>query len=83
MKITKYLCAAIMLISPVIWASPKTTVTFGESSAGFTRVKIKNETFEPLACFVAIDGHKVKFQLNVKSTSRWITTAYRTSCTSY
>ena len=74
MKITKYLCAVIMLISPVIWALPKITVTFSESSAGFTRVKIKNETFEPLACYVAIDGHKVKFQLTVKSTSRWITT---------
>ena len=73
MKITKYFCAAVIIISPVIWASPKITLTFGESSDGFARVKIKNETFEPLACYVAIDGHKVKFQLQVKSASRWIT----------
>lgn len=71
MKITKYLYATVIIISPVIWASPKIAVTFGESN-GFVRVQIKNETFEPLACYVAIDGHKVKFQLQVKSTSRWI-----------
>ncbi|MFT5812758.1 MAG: hypothetical protein ACI9VT_000495 [Psychroserpens sp.] len=73
MKITGYFFAAVMMISPVIWASPKTTLTFGVSSDGFARVKIKNQTSEPLACYVAIDGHKVKFQLQFQSTSRWIT----------
>jgi hypothetical protein len=73
MKITKYFCAALIIISPIIWALPKITVTFGESSNGFTRVKIKNETSDPLACFVAIDGHKIKFQLQVRSSSGWIT----------
>ena len=38
----------------------------------FARIKIKNETFEPLACYVAIDGHKVKFKLQGQSSSRWI-----------
>lgn len=74
MKIIKYFYFALIFISPLIMALPKVTLTFGESLNGFTRVKIKNETFEPLACFVAIDGHKTKFQLRAKSTSNWITT---------
>jgi len=74
MKIAKYFCAALIIISPLIMALPKVTVTFGESLNGFSRVRIKNETFVPLACFVAIDGYKTKFQLRAKSTSRWITT---------
>lgn len=73
MKITKYFFAAIMVFSPVIIALPKITVTFGESLDGFTRVKIKNETFIPLACYVSIDGQKSKFQLRPKSTSTWVT----------
>ena len=73
MKIIKYFCFALIFISPLIMALPKVTRTFGESLNGFTRVKIHNETFEVLACFVAIDGHKAKFQLRPKSTSNWIT----------
>jgi hypothetical protein len=74
MKTIKHLCATAFIISPVIWALPKITVTFGESSNGFSQVKIKNETEESLACFVAIDGYKAKFRLRMRSTSRWITT---------
>tara|TARA_R110000737_G_scaffold111165_1_gene144084 strand:- start:1052 stop:1363 length:312 start_codon:yes stop_codon:yes gene_type:complete len=74
MKITKYFCTALIIISPLSMALPRVAITFGESLNGFARVKIKNETFEPLACFVAIDGQKTKFQLLRKSTSPWITT---------
>ena len=73
MKITIFFYIIMIIFSPVILAAPKITVSFGDSN-GFTRIKIKNETFEPLACFVAIDGHKTKFQLRAKSTSNWITT---------
>lgn len=73
MKMTKYFFAALIIFSPVSLALPKVTVTFDKSSDGFARVRIKNETFVPLACFVAIDGHKIKFQLRAKSTSRWVT----------
>jgi len=73
MKFILYFFAALMIFSPESMALPKVTVSFDESLDGFARVKIKNETFVPLACFVAIDGHKIKFQLRAKSTSRWIT----------
>jgi len=75
MKIVKCFSALLIIISPVIMALPKITLVYGESSEGFTRVKVKNETLLPLACFVAIDGHKKKFQLRAKSTSIWITSS--------
>ncbi|MGB1263732.1 MAG: hypothetical protein ACPG52_12540, partial [Cognaticolwellia sp.] len=73
MAIIKFFSVALLLTSPVVMALPKITVTFGESPNGFTRVKIKNDTTEPLACFVAIDGHKSKFQLNRRAISGWFT----------
>ena len=71
MKITIFFYIVMIIFSPVILAAPKITVSFDDSN-GFTRIKIKNETFEPLACYVAIDGYKIKFQLQVQSSSRWI-----------
>lgn len=71
MGIKIYFYIVMLTFSPVIVALPKVTVSFGDSN-GFARIKIKNETFEPLACYVAIDGHKVKFKLQGQSSSRWI-----------
>jgi len=71
MGIKIYFYIVMLTFSPVILALPKVTVSFGDSN-GFARIKIKNETFEPLACYVAIDGHKVKFKLQGQSSSRWI-----------
>lgn len=71
MKVTIFFYIVALIFSPVILAAPKISVSFGDSN-GFTRIKIKNETFEPLACYVAIDGYKIKFQLQVQSSSRWI-----------
>ncbi|MGK2233011.1 hypothetical protein [Colwellia polaris] len=71
MKIKIYFYIVMLTFSPVILALPKVTISYSDSN-GFARIKIKNETFEPLACYVAIDGHKVKFKLQGQSSSRWI-----------
>jgi len=73
MNLVKYITIVLLIISPLSWSKPRTTVTFNKTITGFTQVRIKNETFESLACFVAIDGFKKKFQLRPKSSSRWIT----------
>mgnify|MGYP005990181501 CR=1 FL=1 len=73
MKIIQFLCFALAIISPMSMALPKVNLTFGESERGFARVQIHNDTFEMLACYVAIDGHKVKFQLQPKASTDWIT----------
>lgn len=60
-------------VSDVI-AQPKTSVEHGRSLDGFARVRINNLITQELACYVAIDGYKVKFRLPALNTSRWITT---------
>lgn len=84
----RFYCLVFILISPVIFALPKTNISFNRDAEGFMRAQIKNETLEQLACYVAIDGYKRKFQLRPRSTSRWFTatdkrfdyTAFKTWC---
>lgn len=71
----KYFCIFLLIVSLTTWGRPRTTVTFNINPAGYTQVKIKNETLESLACFVAIDGFKKKFQIRARSSSQWITAA--------
>ncbi len=73
MNFLKYFCAFLLIISPVSWGLPKITVTYNVTPTGFTQVRIRNETLESLACYVAIDGFKKKFKLYPKTSSQWIT----------
>lgn len=56
------------------FAKPKYKSFFGHSLEGFARVQVKNETSKDLACWVAIDGHKIKFRLPALNMSQWYTT---------
>ena len=61
------------LITNTVQAKPKIKTIYGHSLDGFARVKIKNNTTENLACYVAIDGFKVKFRLLALRESKWYT----------
>jgi len=65
--------AFIILYTNNALANPKTKTIYGHSLDGFARVKIKNNTTESLACYVAIDGYKVKFRLEALRESKWYT----------
>lgn len=52
-------------------AIPKITTIYGKNNDGFSRVKIINETTANLACYIALDGRKIKFKLPVRAHSRW------------
>jgi len=65
--------ALIFLISNAVQAKPKTKTIYGHSLDGFARVKIKNNTTENLACYVAINGYKIKFRLAALRESKWYT----------
>ncbi len=52
-------------------AKPRITVEHGKTLDGFARIKITNETVEKLACYVAIDGYKIKFKLQARQPSGW------------
>ena len=69
----KIFCLVLFIISPLSWAKPKTVTTFNVNAAGFTQVRITNDTLVVWACYVAIDGFKKKFRLRAKTTSQWIT----------
>ena len=52
-------------------AKPKITVITNYSLDNFARIKVLNETTHRLACYVAIDGFKIKFRLQPKRASIW------------
>ncbi|MGB1199639.1 MAG: hypothetical protein ACPG46_11360 [Thalassotalea sp.] len=59
------------VFSGVTDSKPKTTIFFEKTAAGFIKAKIRNETAEQLACYIAIDGHKKKFRLSGQMESKW------------
>ncbi|GAA5136206.1 hypothetical protein [Thalassotalea piscium] len=62
-----------LLISLTAESKPKTVTLYAKTPKGFIKAKIKNETFEELACYIAIDGHKKKFRLLGQTESQWFT----------
>ena len=65
--------AFIFLFTDTAQAKPKTKTIYGHNLEGFARLKIKNNTTESLACYIAIDGYKVKFRLASLRESMWHT----------
>ena len=59
-------------ISLPVNGKPKTTTLFAKTPEGYIKAKIKNETFEELACYIAIDGYKKKFRLSGNLESKWV-----------
>jgi hypothetical protein len=72
MNIFKYFCTVLLIISPISWGLPKVVVAYNKTTAGITQVRIENKTAGILACFVAIDGFKTKFQLRARARTQWI-----------
>ncbi|WP_448567747.1 hypothetical protein [Thalassotalea ganghwensis] len=54
-------------------AKPHISMLFGKTAQGYIQARIKNETTEMLACYIAIDGYKRKFRLSGGMTSQWYT----------
>jgi hypothetical protein len=68
-----FFAISVFSIVNYVHAKPKTKTTYGRNLDGFAQVKIKNNTTESLACYVAIDGYKVKFRLPALRQSKWYT----------
>jgi hypothetical protein len=68
-----FFTAFSFVLANTVQAKPKTKTIYGRSLDGFARVKIKNNTTESLACYVAINGFKVKFRLLALRESKWYT----------
>lgn len=60
-----------LTFSAFTYAIPKIKTEFGRTLDGHVRIKVINETNRQLACYVAIDGRKIKFRLPSMVHSRW------------
>ncbi|MFD2165770.1 hypothetical protein ACFSJY_05785 [Thalassotalea euphylliae] len=61
----------VALASFFAFAMPQIKTEFGRTLEGFVRIKVINETPKELACYVAIDGRKIKFRLPALAHSKW------------
>lgn len=68
-----WLLILLSILAHDVIAQPKTSIEHGRNIDGFARVRINNLITKELACYVAIDGYKVKFRLPALNSSRWIT----------
>jgi hypothetical protein len=68
-----FITVFIFLLTHAVQAKPQTKTIYAHSLDGFARVKIKNNTTENLACYIAINGYKVKFRLPALRESKWYT----------
>ncbi len=72
MKLHIILLFLLVFFTMPTLAKVKISIIHGKTQEGIARIKIKNETKVPLACYVAIDGRKVKFHIPPYLSSKWI-----------
>ena len=71
MAATRILLLLVLMAAFDVLAMPKIEITHDRNVQNLARVQISNETRKELICFVAIDGHKIKFRLKPLNTSKW------------
>ena len=67
----KVLLAILLFATLQIEGKPHTSIVYSKSVDGHVRVKIVNKMASTLACYIAIDGHKIKFRLLPMQDSQW------------
>ena len=70
-KLTRLLCLFLLLAWVDVQAQGKISTRHDRNLAGFARIKVINETDKVLACYVAIDGRKIRFRLDRYRASPW------------
>lgn len=71
MKALTVLLFTLLLVPSVYGAKPHVETVFGVTSQQLTRAKVVNKTAIELACYLAIDGYKIKFRLPPFQASKW------------
>ena len=61
----------VTFLSNMAFAMPKIRTEFGRTLEGMVRIKVINETNRDLACYVGVDGRKIKFRLPPLNQSKW------------
>lgn len=66
------ICLVFFLFLPCLaQALPHIETVFGKSNDQYVRAKVVNKTKRELACYLAIDGYKIKFRLPPFQASKW------------
>ena len=71
MKGLMVLLCLLLLVPYVYGARPHIETIFGKTNEQLTRAKVINKTSLELACYLAIDGYKIKFRLPPFQASKW------------
>ncbi len=71
MLIKTYICLILLVFSISVSALPNFEVEHKRSAKNFAEIKITNKGSKKLICYVAIDGHKVRFILQPRQPSKW------------
>ena len=66
-----FLPLMLALTATTCFASPNIETVFGKTNEQFVRAKVVNKTKRELACYLAIDGYKIKFRLPPFQASKW------------
>ena len=61
----------VMLTSISVSAKPRIRTSHDINDENLARIKVHNETPEALLCYVAINGHKIRFRLSPQGQSIW------------
>lgn len=70
----KFLVLLCLLFIFSAQSTPQIQIEHGVTLDGFAQIKITNSTTKDLACYVAIDGYKIKFVLHRRAQSKWYKT---------
>jgi hypothetical protein len=73
----KVLLAILLFVALQIEGKPHTSSVYSKNLDGNIRVKIVNNMARTLACYIAIDGHKIKFRLLPMQTSKWHSSTHK------
>jgi len=61
----------LLVFSTSACALPKILVQHQRNADNLAEIQVTNETLETLVCYVAIDGHKLYFELAARQRSQW------------
>lgn len=71
MSIKIFLYLMLLVFSFSLCAQPKILVKHQRSAKNLAEIQVMNQTTDVLICYVAIDGHRLYFQLQPRQASQW------------
>ncbi len=71
MRIKFLLYLLLLAVSFTSVAKPKVLIKHQRNEKNLAEIQIINKTAKALICYVAVDGHKIKFRLQPRQPSQW------------